>query len=81
MVINQIVYVPRYIALGQAFRAFAENHGVGSPPSPETYGLNVTSLYISGILGSVGFFFVFIGATYVIILFIAKIIRRLGAPV
>jgi hypothetical protein len=81
LVINQVVYVSRFIAFGKAFEAVAKNHGVGSPPTPEAYGLDVTSLYISSILGTAGFIFVFIGATYVILLFIGKIIRRLGTPV
>ncbi len=73
--------MPRFIALQEAFRAFAENHAVGPPPNPEAYGLDVTSLYISMILGNAGYIFVFIGAAYLIIAFIGKIIRRLGTPV
>jgi len=74
------VYAPRVVAFGKAFEAFAKSHNYGSPPSLEAYGLTEQLLFIMVLLGNVGSILVFIGAAYLIILFIGKIIRQLGAP-
>lgn len=78
LTINQIVYVPRFMALEHAYEAWVENNTSTAPPSPETFGLDLTSVYISGALGWLGSLFVFVGALYLVILLVAKILRRLN---
>jgi hypothetical protein len=76
LAVNQIFYVSKIVALGEARLAWARNHSLGSFPSDEAYGLNQASFYISVILGSIGYILVFIGASYIIIQVLAIIIRR-----
>ena len=80
LVLNQVLYLSRYMAFLEAFRSFAENHAVGSPPTLEECGLATTSVYVGVILGYAAGICVFIGVAYLIIGFIGKIVKRLGAP-
>lgn len=81
LIVDQIVFGSNFRAFVNAMRSFAENHAVGSPPTPEEYGLTTTSLYMIAIFGYAGGICLFIGGAYVIINFIGKIVKRLGAPV
>ena len=80
MVVNQILFVSKFVALGEERLAWAKTTPMPSPnsfPSLEAYGLSQTSLYIMSALGMVALILVFVGAVYIVVPFIAKIIRRL----
>jgi len=80
MVVNQILFVSKFVAVGEARLAWAKTTPMPSPnsfPSLEAYGLNQTSLYIMSALSIVAWILVLVGAVYIVVPFIAKIARRL----
>jgi hypothetical protein len=76
--INQIFYVPRFLAFSHALSNWSKNETSTAQPSLETFGLNVTSMIIYSALGWLGSLLIFAGALYLVILLIAKILRRLN---
>jgi hypothetical protein len=76
--INQIFYVPRFLALSHALSNWSKNETSTAPPSLETFGLSLTSVYISNALGWLGSLLIFAGALYLVILLITKALRRLN---
>ena len=78
LVANNVIYLPRFTALGEATKAWAESHTGDLPPNPASYGIDNTAFIISFVLGFAGGILIFIGAAYFVIYFIAKIVKKLG---
>ena len=78
VVVNNVVYAPRFAAFYQAWNAWFSGGMDAVQPSLELYGLNSASFYVSMVLGTGGGMLVVIGACYVVIFFIAKIAKRHG---
>lgn len=75
LAVNQIVFVPRFIALRDATIAWSENHTGSTPPSPGEYGIDVSTFFISNTL-SFGVLLIFVGAAYLVIILLAKMLNK-----
>ncbi len=75
LAINAIVFVPRFMALRDATLAWSKN-GMGiPPPNPSLFGIDTSTYYIAAILG-IGYWLVFIGASYLVIIVVSKIAKK-----
>ena len=66
-------FVPKITAYTNAALAWSQNP-TGNMPVPQAFGLDVSSMLVSGILGVAGAVLVFLGAVFLVILFIIKIV-------
>jgi hypothetical protein len=66
-------FVPKITAYTNAVSAWSQNPS-GNMPVPQAFGLDVSSMLVSGILGVAGAVLVFLGAVFLVILFVIKII-------
>ena len=78
VVVDSAVYAPRFAAFYQEWNAWVLSNMDAVQPSPELYGLNSASFYVSMVLGTGGGMLVVIGACYVVIFFIGKMAKRYG---
>jgi uncharacterized membrane protein YesL len=70
IITNYVVYVPKLNAFSQAGQKWVKNPTSTSPPSPESFGLTLTSILVSSILGWIGSALIFIGILCLAILLI-----------
>ena len=72
------IYVPKHAAFRNASLAWGKNPNGSAPPSPEAFGLDMTTIYIFTILGYAANTLLLIGGAYLVIYLITKILARFG---
>ena len=77
--INRVYYVPKFNAFTHALWSWSKNETGTAAPSPETFGLDATSPWISTLLGGFGSLLVFVGALWLATLLITKIHGRFSS--
>jgi hypothetical protein len=70
------IYVPKYAAFRNATLAWDKNPNGSTPPTPETFGLDMTTIYIFTILSYAANTLLLIGWAYLVIYLITKILAR-----
>lgn len=78
LVVNSIVYGPRFVAFSEALRTWAKEPTNTAPLNPASYGLDNTAFFVNYILSFAGDVLIFIGCVYPVVYFIAKVARALG---
>ena len=73
---SYVVYSPKITAFQNDTMSWLENRSTDPAPTLEDYGLNVTTLPIIGVLNTIAELLIFIGAAYLVILLVAKIVKR-----
>jgi hypothetical protein len=75
LAVVQVVYMPKINAYTNATKAFIQNH-TGEPPTPQTYGLDVSAMLVSGILNLAGIILTLLGSVFLVLTLAAKIISQ-----
>ena len=76
LIADYATYIPRFEAYKNALMAWAQNP-IGSTPVPMiAFGLDSTSVIISGILCLVGVILIFVGVTFLVIALFVRIMEK-----
>lgn len=79
LTVNWVIFAPKFIALQHDIQAWANNTTHPSPvPSPEAYGLSLTTIILSNILGGSGVLLLFLGIAFLVIVVLVKILKPKG---
>lgn len=79
LVVLQVLYVPKIEALRRDTLNYSQNwpnHTQGNPPVPADYGLDVTALFLVIALGNIAYILLILGVAFLVILLIARIVKR-----
>ncbi len=77
-IVDLAVFIPRISAFQHASLDWAHNHTSTQPPNPADFGVGTNTFIISTLLAYASGASLLLGAAYLVILLIAKIIRQLG---
>jgi hypothetical protein len=79
LVILQVLYVPKIEAFRNDSLNYSQNwpnHTHGNPPTPEDYGLDFNTLLLIIALGNIAYVLLILGAAFLVVLLIAKLVNR-----
>jgi|GEM_PF-4215499 hypothetical protein len=79
LVILQVIYIPKVEAYQHAALNYSRNwpsNNQTKPPMPIDYGLDSNAIILIGVLDTAGVILVFVGAAYLVVLLVAKLVKR-----
>jgi hypothetical protein len=79
LVVLQVLYVPKIEALQRDSLNYTQNwpnHTHGNPPMPADYGLDVNTMFLIIALGNIAYVLLILGASFLVVLLIARLVKR-----